>query len=62
MSRPSASSGGVFTPSLPAVASTVRVWYEPIDGSATPLVRPYLPAYGVDLDSHDPHARLGKAS
>jgi hypothetical protein len=29
----------------PAVAATVRTWYEPIDGAATPLVRPYLTAY-----------------
>ncbi|MPY50291.1 hypothetical protein FPZ41_17630 [Streptomyces sp. K1PN6] len=27
------------------MAPTVRHWYEPIDGSATTLVRPYLRAY-----------------
>lgn len=26
-------------------APTVRAWYEPIDGAATALVRPYLRAY-----------------
>ncbi|MGW0884498.1 hypothetical protein [Streptomyces sp. NPDC002671] len=27
------------------VAPSVRPWYEPIDGTSTPLVRPYLTAY-----------------
>ncbi|GAA2597713.1 hypothetical protein GCM10010304_51010 [Streptomyces roseoviolaceus] len=35
----------VVRPTLPLPAPTVRAWYEPIDGSATPLVRPYLTAY-----------------
>jgi hypothetical protein len=42
---PSVSSYEHFVSSRPRVASTVRAWYEPIDGSATPLVRPYLTAY-----------------
>ncbi|MDO0914307.1 hypothetical protein QQM39_26800 [Streptomyces sp. DT2A-34] len=29
----------------PALAPTVRLWYEPIDGATTALVRPYLAAY-----------------
>ncbi|MER6011148.1 hypothetical protein [Streptomyces bluensis] len=29
----------------PALAPTVHRWYEPIDGTSTPLVRPYLQAY-----------------
>ncbi|MFI1730194.1 hypothetical protein ACH40E_13345 [Streptomyces acidicola] len=29
----------------PVPAATVRHWYEPIDGTSTPLVRPYLRAY-----------------
>ncbi|MER6087281.1 hypothetical protein [Streptomyces bluensis] len=29
----------------PVPAPTVRPWYEPIDGTSTPLVRPYLRAY-----------------
>ncbi|MFJ4977424.1 hypothetical protein ACIP6X_19085 [Streptomyces coeruleorubidus] len=45
MRRPSVSSHEVFAPSRPAIAPTVRAWYEPLDGSATPLVRPYLTAY-----------------
>jgi hypothetical protein len=28
-----------------AIAETVRAWYEPIDGTANALVRPYLAAY-----------------
>jgi len=32
-------------PSRLPVAATVRTWYEPIDGAATALVRPYLDAY-----------------
>ncbi|MFI1409993.1 hypothetical protein ACH4Y0_08785 [Streptomyces sp. NPDC020707] len=27
------------------IAESVRRWYEPIDGAATVLVRPYLDAY-----------------
>ncbi|WP_245936331.1 hypothetical protein [Streptomyces cahuitamycinicus] len=45
MRRPSVSSREVSAPSCPAIAPTVRAWYEPIDGSATPLVRPYLTAH-----------------
>ncbi|MEV6587606.1 hypothetical protein [Streptomyces acidicola] len=33
------------TPLHTSLASTVRIWYEPIDGTATALVRPYLTAY-----------------
>ncbi|MBA2808655.1 hypothetical protein E0500_014925 [Streptomyces sp. KM273126] len=29
----------------PALAPTVRRWYEPVDGTSTPLVRPYLQAH-----------------
>ncbi|CAM5547317.1 hypothetical protein SALBM311S_08249 [Streptomyces alboniger] len=29
----------------PAIAPTVRLWYTPIDGASTPLVRPYLTAH-----------------
>nr|WSY52312.1 hypothetical protein OG999_20785 [Streptomyces sp. NBC_00886] len=43
--RPAVSPYERGTPSRPTVASTVRAWYEPIDGSATTLVRPYLAAY-----------------
>jgi len=32
----------------PSIAATVRPWFEPIDGAATPLVRPYLHAYERD--------------
>jgi hypothetical protein len=32
-------------PSRPTIAPTVRHWYEPLDGTATPLIRPYLTAY-----------------
>ncbi|MPY55130.1 hypothetical protein FPZ41_43925 [Streptomyces sp. K1PN6] len=28
----------------PVIAPTVRPWYEPIDSTSTPLVRPYLRA------------------
>lgn len=35
------------------VAPTVRTWYEPIDGTAIALVRPYLTAY-----EHEETARL----
>jgi hypothetical protein len=35
-------------PTRPCVASTIHAWYEPIDGSATPLVRPYLAVYERD--------------
>lgn len=35
------------------VAPTVRPWYDPIDGTSTPLVRPYLTAY-----EHEEKARL----
>ncbi|MDX3453184.1 hypothetical protein PV396_14690 [Streptomyces sp. ME02-8801-2C] len=28
-----------------AIAETVRAWYEPLDGTANKLVRPYLAAY-----------------
>jgi hypothetical protein len=35
----------VIRPGSPLPAPTVRAWYEPIDGSATPLVRPYLTAH-----------------
>lgn len=31
--------------SHPTIAPTVRLWYEPLDGTATPLVRPYLAIY-----------------
>ncbi|MCD7440418.1 hypothetical protein K4B79_19600 [Streptomyces lincolnensis] len=37
----------------PAIAPTVRPWYEPIDGAESPLVRPYLTAY-----EHEEKARL----
>ncbi|MGX4691705.1 hypothetical protein [Streptomyces sp. JNUCC 63] len=68
-------------PSRTVPAFTVRRWYEPIDGAATVLVRPYLTAYereekariqrlrrdalwcatyGVDLDTRDIHACLGR--
>lgn len=33
------------TPPRPSIASTVRHGYEPLDGTATPIVRPYLTAY-----------------
>ncbi|MFJ2264599.1 hypothetical protein ACIOKD_41125 [Streptomyces sp. NPDC087844] len=32
-------------PPRPVVAASVRRWYEPIDGAATTLVRPYVDAY-----------------
>lgn len=32
-------------PPRPPVAATVRHWYEPLDGGASPLVRPYLVAW-----------------
>ncbi|WP_254399028.1 hypothetical protein [Streptomyces sp. AC602_WCS936] len=32
----------------PVLAPTVRHWHAPIDGSSTPLVRPYLTAYERD--------------
>jgi hypothetical protein len=35
----------VVRPTSPLPALTVRAWYEPIDGYATPLVRPYLTAH-----------------
>ncbi|MFD4528083.1 hypothetical protein ACFWP7_29965 [Streptomyces sp. NPDC058470] len=31
-----------------SIAATVRAWYDPIDGAATQLVRPYLHAYERD--------------
>ncbi|WP_158708320.1 MULTISPECIES: hypothetical protein [unclassified Streptomyces] len=62
MRHPVVSSREAFTPSRPAIAPTVRAWYEPIDGSATRLVRPYLTASGVDFDRPDIHVRLGEAS
>ncbi|MEU3900931.1 hypothetical protein [Streptomyces sp. NPDC045251] len=31
-----------------ALAATVRHWHTPLDGSPTPLVRPYLTAYERD--------------
>ncbi|WP_369036631.1 hypothetical protein [Streptomyces adonidis] len=34
------------------IAETVRAWYEPIDGTATALVRPYLAAYECDERAH----------
>ncbi|GCB48611.1 hypothetical protein SNL152K_5937 [Streptomyces sp. NL15-2K] len=34
-----------FMPPPPHIASTVQAWYEPIDGSTTLLVRPYLTAH-----------------
>lgn len=37
----------------PPLAPTVRPWYTPIDGTSTPLVRPYLTAY-----EHEEKARL----
>ncbi|WP_030899557.1 hypothetical protein [Streptomyces sp. NRRL S-474] len=52
----------VARPASPHPAPTVRAWYEPIDGSATRLVRPYLTASGVDFDRPDIHVRLGEAS
>lgn len=33
-------------------AETVRAWYEPIDGTATALVRPYLATYECDERAH----------
>ncbi|MGW3644950.1 hypothetical protein [Streptomyces sp. NPDC000878] len=42
-----------FKPPGIAVAPTVRPWYEPIDGTTTVLVRPYLAAY-----EHEETARL----
>lgn len=41
----SASSYERRMPPRPPVAPSVRSWYEPIDGAATRLVRPYLTAY-----------------
>ncbi|NEA61149.1 hypothetical protein [Streptomyces sp. SID12488] len=35
-----------------AIAETVRAWYQPIDGAATALVRPYLTAYECDERAH----------
>ena len=35
-----------------AIAETVRAWYEPIDGTTTALVRPYLAAYECDERAH----------
>jgi hypothetical protein len=35
-----------------AIAETVRAWYEPIDGTANALVRPYLVAYECDERAH----------
>ncbi|MFI7016244.1 hypothetical protein [Streptomyces sp. NPDC050164] len=35
----------VVRPTSPTLAPTVQAWYEPLDGTATPLVRPYLTAY-----------------
>ncbi|MEU4982689.1 hypothetical protein [Streptomyces sp. NPDC021969] len=32
----------------PSPTRIVRHWHEPIDGSSTPLVRPYLTAYERD--------------
>jgi hypothetical protein len=37
----------------PPLAPTARPWYDPIDGTSTPLVRPYLTAY-----EHEEKARL----
>ncbi|MFJ4563963.1 hypothetical protein ACIP4U_09640 [Streptomyces caelestis] len=45
MRRSSVSSHEVLAPSRPAIAPTAWAWYEPIDGSSTPLVRPYLTAH-----------------
>ncbi|MEV0641099.1 hypothetical protein AB0I77_40500 [Streptomyces sp. NPDC050619] len=42
---PSGSSYEHFMPPPPRIAATVQAWYGPIDGSATPLVRPYLTAH-----------------
>jgi hypothetical protein len=41
----------------PPLASTVRSWYEPIDGTATTLVRPYLTAYEREERARIQHLR-----
>lgn len=50
--RPPTRSAAPVTPRSksprPAIAATVRAWYEPIDGAATQLVRPYIKAYERD--------------
>ena len=42
---PSPPMRSVSAPLRAAIAPTVRAWYEPIDGTSTRLVRPYLTAH-----------------
>jgi hypothetical protein len=42
---PRASRPVTLHPALPRLAPTVRHWHTPIDGTSTPLVRPYLTAH-----------------
>lgn len=35
-----------------SIAETVRAWHEPIDGTTTAIVRPYLATYECDEKAH----------